>query len=160
MSFPELHYRHDFAGTTGLIYFGAKTVLSYVRDGNTPSYPYHVDLIGGGRELNASGVGETPFETWRRECQEEIGLDTDPTQIIYAKQWESLIDPARIGYFVVVQFQPEAVRDIRFGSEGLHHQLTSERNLLADPRLIRRRKEQIKTYLSEAATKPTLIASA
>jgi 8-oxo-dGTP diphosphatase len=147
MNYPELHNRRrPFVGTTGLIYFGDAFVLSYTRDGNTRSYPYHRDLAGGARDNN-----ESPFGTFRRELDEEFGLGIAPDQIIYTRQYPGLVEPAKIGYFVVGVLPESEIENISFGDEGLTHHVTSLHNLVTDPMLIPRRKDQIETYLASTS---------
>lgn len=144
MKFPELHNRHrPFVGTTGLIYFGDSLVLSYTRDGNTNSYPFHRDLAGGTRDGT-----ESPFGTFRRELDEEFGLGIAPEQIAYRREYPGLLEPAKIGYFVVGVLPESEIDNIVFGDEGLTHHVTSLDHLLTDPMLIPRRKEQIETFLA------------
>lgn len=147
MAYPELHNRsQDFAGTTGLVLLGEDTALSYTRDGETDSYPHHVDLAGGGRQGQ-----ETPFQTFRRELGEEFALEVTAAQIVYAKRYRALIDASRMGYFVVAKLPAAATEQITFGDEGSGYQLTTLPELLAMPNLIPRRKQQIQTYLCDLA---------
>lgn len=140
---------HNFVGTNGLVLVGSDA-LSYIRDNNTTSYPHGVDLAGGQRELD-----ESPFETFRRELHEEFGLNVARSQIVYARQYPGLVEPSKIGYFVVAQLDKRAKNWIRFGDEGENYQITTVDELLAHPALIPRRKQQIEAYLGKSV-QPTL----
>lgn len=148
MQYPELrNKRQDFVGTTGLIYFGQSLVLSYTRDHNTNSYPGHRDLAGGGRE----GPKETPFCTFARELDEEFDLGINIDQIVYAKQYPGLVEPQKVGYFVVGCLDESEIDNIRFGDEGLTYHVSTVGELLANPLLIPRRKLQVELFLAQAA---------
>ncbi len=135
--------QQEFVGTSGLVIFGEDRVLSYLRDGNTDSYPHCVDLAGGGREAD-----ESPYDTFNRELREEFDLSVSPEQIVYALRGPSLISPARMGWFVVAKLQVTAAEQINFGNEGSGYQITSLQELLASPLLIPQRKQKIQEYLS------------
>ncbi len=55
----------NFVGVKALIYISEKLALFEQRDGNG-TFPYCIDLIGGGRNKD-----ESPFDTLLREINEE-----------------------------------------------------------------------------------------
>lgn len=132
----------EFAGAKGLVVFGGALVLSYVRDGNTTSYPYYRDLVGGGRE-----DGETPFETFQRELEEEFALKITRSEISFAMPYASMLDPSIPGYFLVADKPIASINDIRFGEEGETYQVTTMSNLMADERLIPFLRDKVDLYL-------------
>jgi 8-oxo-dGTP diphosphatase len=87
----------NFHGAKGLVFIDEK-ILVYRRDGRTSSFPFYIDLPGGGREQN-----ESPFETFRREVGEEFGIAIKPEDVIYSKQYMSVIDPNMEAYFLVTK---------------------------------------------------------
>lgn len=72
----------DFVGSKGVV-FVEKKMLAYRGDGNTDLSPHLIDLPGGGREGD-----ESPFDTFRREIQEEfgIGIEKDDVSASYVHQ--------------------------------------------------------------------------
>jgi len=140
-----------YAGAKGLIIFGGSLVLSYVRDGNTTSFPHYVDLPGGGREL-----GETPFETFQRETKEEFDLDIRRSDISFGMSYPSMTDPTVPGYFLVANKPLSAQADIHFGDEGEYYQVTTLDKLLAEPLLVPFLHDKVELYLAHVT--PTQLA--
>lgn len=132
----------EFAGAKGLVIFGGALVLSYVRDGNTLSYPHYRDLVGGGCE-----TGETPFETFQREVQEEFSLSIARTEVSFAMSYPSMLNPSIPGYFIVADKPVAAINDIHFGDEGESYQISTMANLLADERFIPFLRDKVDLYL-------------
>jgi 8-oxo-dGTP diphosphatase len=139
----------DFMGTNGLVLFGDgyDQALSYFRDGRPNSYPYAVDLAGGG-----CNEGESPFDTFRRETEEEFGITVNKEQIDYAVSGPSLTRQGVLGWFTVARVHESLVSEIVFSDEGLCEQVTSLSELLDHPLLIPRRRQQIQSYLTEPET--------
>ena len=92
----------NFHGAKGLIFIDGK-ILVYRRDGRTSSFPFCIDLPGGGREPN-----ESPFETFRREVKEEFSVTLESHDIVYSKKYASVIDSSMEAYFLVAK--PSNVR--------------------------------------------------
>jgi 8-oxo-dGTP diphosphatase len=142
---PEFYNPNQtFMGCTGLILFGegSDQALSFFRDGNTTNYPYHVDFSGGGRN-----EGESPFDTFRRETDEEFGIDIAEARIEHAMQYPSLLNSRVLGWFAVARVESSLASQIVFGNEGLEYQITSLDALYNHPLLIPRRRIQIENYL-------------
>ena len=106
-------------GSKGLVLIGDK-LLVYRRDSNTDKYPLYIDLPGGGAEH-----GETPFETFQREVEEEFGLRISRNDVTYVRKYQSLVDKTQTAYFPVVQLPQESEQAIQFGQEGLEYSLVS-----------------------------------
>lgn len=103
----------NFHGVKGLVFIGEKMLVSR-RDNNTSDFPLHIDLPGGGKENN-----ETPFEAFKREVKEEFGIEIEQSDIVYAKQYMSVMDITKESYFIVVKPLNIKESDIIFGDEGL-----------------------------------------
>lgn len=107
----------NFIGAKGLVFIGDK-ILIYRRDTNTNLFPLYIDLPGGGREEN-----ESPFDTFKREVKEEFGIEINPGDVEYAKQYMSSVDLEKETYFIVVRPTNTKESDIVFGDEGLEFML-------------------------------------
>lgn len=102
----------NFVGTKGLVFVGDE-VLIYRRDKKTSKYPLNLDVPGGGAER-----GETPFETFKREVREELGLDLETHQIVYSRRYQSSNNADEFGWYAVAKLPEEAKSKIVFGNEG------------------------------------------
>lgn len=105
-------YDPGAAGTKGLIFIGDELLL-YRRDNKTDVFPGAIDVPGGGPE-----PGETPFETFQREVDEEFGLKVDPSHIIYRRVYPAHNAGGGRAYFVVAVLPAKARDLIHFGDEG------------------------------------------
>jgi 8-oxo-dGTP diphosphatase len=118
-------YDPDILGSKGLVFIG-DALLAYRRDEKTPLYPLHIDLPGGGPE-----PGETPFEVFTREVNEEFGLEIEPRHIVYVRRYPSLLSKGKYAYFPVAKLPPRAEKEIQFGHEGINHVLLTVDEFLA-----------------------------
>lgn len=107
----------NFVGTKGLVFIGDK-VLIYRRDAKAPKYPLYLDVPGGGAEPN-----ETPFETFKREVEEEFGLNITAEQIVYSRRYQSSLNAKEFGWYAVARLPIDQVDVIKFGDEGLEYLL-------------------------------------
>jgi 8-oxo-dGTP diphosphatase len=114
-------------GAKGLVMIN-DMLLVYRRDANAKSYPLYLDLPGGGKEKD-----ETPFETFRREVEEEFGLSIAKENIIYAKRYPSTIVEGEYAYFPVASLPDEAESKIKFGDEGLEYTLMNSSDFMNAP---------------------------
>ena len=103
----------DFNGAKGIVFLGDK-MLTYRRDNKTYSYPFHIDLPGGGREGN-----ESPFDTFKREVKEEFGIDIEKNDIEFSWAIQSTIRPDKTSYFFVTKSLVLNPSEIIFGDEGI-----------------------------------------
>lgn len=104
-------------GSKGLVLIG-DDALVYQRDQNTSDHPGEIDLPGGGPQ-----PGETPFENFRREVEEEFGLRIDEKSIAYVRCYPSSLDPKRTAYFPVAKLPSSFRNSIKFGDEGTKYLL-------------------------------------
>lgn len=107
------------AGTKGLVFIGDK-LLVYRRDTNTNLFPLYLDLPGGGCEGK-----ETPFETFRRELNEEFGLTIKAKDVIWWERYAANFQAGKYGYMIAAHFPKGLEKLIRFGDEGTEWMLVS-----------------------------------
>lgn len=98
-------------GTKGLVFVGDEVIV-YRRSDDAPRYAGRIDVPGGAKEGD-----ETPFQTFRREVQEEFGLHIERKQVVYARAYEQLDGQTR-GWYLVAQLPAASKDDIVFGDEG------------------------------------------
>src|SRR5258708_22936358 len=141
-------YNPQTLGTKGFIFIGDK-LLVYRRDTNTNMYPLLVDLPGGMAE-----EGETAFEAFRRELQEEFGLDITPDQIRYVAKYPAAQDATKTNYTIAAHF-PEGTSDkVMFGDEGTEWMLMSIDDYLAHDDVVPVHKPRLNDYLCSAKHEP------
>ncbi len=100
------------SGAKAIVFIGGR-LLVYRRDTNTKRFPLCLDLPGGGHE-----VGETPFETIKREIREEFGLAINRKQVVWAKRYVALDDQRKHAYYAVLLLPASAAASIELGNEG------------------------------------------
>ncbi len=142
----------DFHGAKGALLIGGR-VLVTLRDGfDWISYPGLWDLPGGGREGR-----ETPRETLAREVMEEVGLPLDRAEWLWAREFPSLTDPSRRGWFFVLRLAPEAARGIVMADEGQGWTLMAPSRFVAMKGAVPGMQERLAVWLSSlegAARRP------
>jgi 8-oxo-dGTP diphosphatase len=129
-------------GTKGLVFFGENKVLLYVRDDSTDFFPFYIELPGGGVEND-----ESPFETFRRELNEELGLDVKPQDVVYARAHPAMKGSSKTGYFLVATLDSDNIKQIKFGTEGLEYRIVNLAELIKDKLLVPAIKQRIQDYL-------------
>lgn len=83
------------------------------------------DLPGGGREDQ-----ESPIETAQREVFEELHISLSPDDIIYQREYPSMVEKDSIAYFLAAKVTKEQVDNIVFGNEGQSWELLTMSELL------------------------------
>lgn len=131
----------DFNGTKGLVFFGDK-ILTYRRDYKTDNKPGCIDLPGGGREGE-----ESPFETFRREIEEEFGITISMEDIIFSNTVQSIIEPNKKSYFMVTRSLLFKSENIIFGNEGTEWMLITPEEFIKRPDGIERQQKRVEKYL-------------
>lgn len=129
-------------GSKGLVFVGSNIVVCR-RDDKTNVYPLCIDLPGGAPE-----VGESPFDTFKREVKEEIGLDIHEFDVVYSKQYGSLSDQTKPVYFIVVKSEKIKAEDIVFGDEGLEYLIMTPENFVNLTDSIPKHQQKVSEYLN------------
>jgi 8-oxo-dGTP diphosphatase len=137
-------FRNDiqFVGSKGIVFIGDKMVVNQ-RDDKAKLFPLMMDLPGGMRE-----EGESPFETFKREVFEEIGIHIEKADIVYAHQYESISKPNDFGYFFATRHLPLTEKDIVFGNEGLGYTLMTPSEFVSLDNAIQKLQGHVHKYLT------------
>ena len=131
-----------FNGVKGLIFLGDK-ILVYRRDANTEIYPLCIDLPGGGREGE-----ETPFETFKRETNEEFGFVIRKEDVVFSCTILSTVEPGKKSYFIVTKSLLITGDDIVFGDEGVEWMLMTPTEFVHRTDGIERQQKRVAEYVS------------
>ena len=122
-------------------------ILTILRDDiSTIPWPNMWELPGGGREGE-----ETPFECVQREVLEELGLKLEEADIVWAKEYQGMLDPDKTSIFMVGAITQEECASIVFGSEGQAYQMMDIRQFLADKKVIPQLQDRLSDYLEVRA---------
>ncbi len=131
----------DFIVAKGLVFIGDK-IITYRRDHKTDESPGLIDLPGGLREGN-----ESPFETFKREVQEEFGIDIFPDDIEFSFTVPSRKEPDKKVCFFVTKPLKINSSDIILGSEGTEWMLMSTEEFVSRPDIMEAQKQRVQKYL-------------
>ena len=137
----------DFHGAKAAIFLG-DDLLVYQRDSHVV-WPDHWDFPGGGREGN-----ETPFDCLSREVREEFGLTISYCDVLWERQFPSMIDPRQSSWFFVVRQPAEFAQSIRFGSEGQRWALMPLADVAQLPNLVPALRDRLMLWLRESGHAP------
>ena len=122
-------------------------LLTILRDNiSSIPWPNMWELPGGGREGE-----ETPFECVQREVFEELGLKLEETAIVWAKEYQGMLDPDKTSIFMVGSITQEDFASIAFGDEGQAYQLMDVSQFLADEKVIPQLQDRLRDYLEVRA---------
>ncbi len=132
----------DFVGAKGLIFIDDKIIL-FRRDTKTNNFPLQVDLPGGGRE-----GGESPWETFKRETEEEFGIEIKKEDVCFSKKYPSIFDATKEAYFIVVKPKNIEEKDIVFGDEGLGYVLMTPKEFVLLDDGVKRQQDKVDEYLN------------
>ena len=122
-------------------------LLTILRDDiSTIPWPDMWELPGGGREGE-----ETPFECAQREVFEELGLKLEEADILWAKEYQGMLDPDKISIFMVGTITQEECTSIAFGDEGQAYQMMDVSQFLADDKVIPQLQDRLRDYLEVRA---------
>jgi 8-oxo-dGTP diphosphatase len=100
------------------------------------------DFPGGGKEN-----GEVPMDCVTREVREEFSIDLDPASVIWRKEYPSMSQPTKIGYFMVAKVSKDQFDGIFFGDEGQRWQLMSVDEFLSRDDVVPHLKGRLRDYL-------------
>lgn len=137
-----LEKKLDFSGCKIALLYG-DTILTILRDDiPTIPYPNMWDFPGGGREKD-----ETPFECVQREVFEELSLKLEEADIVWAKEYQGMLDPDKTSIFMVGIITQEDFASIAFGDEGQAYQLMDVSQFLSDNKVILQLQDRLRDYL-------------
>jgi len=132
----------SFIGAKGVVFVGEKIVV-YRRDEKAPNCPLCIDILGGGPEGD-----ESPLETFIREVREEVSLDISKSDVVYARQYPSAMDPSREMYFFVAKLPVSFENKIKLGDEGLELFLMTPQEFLDRDDAIKSQQEKFRAFLN------------
>lgn len=122
-------------------------LLTILRDDfPTIPWPNMWELPGGGREDE-----ETPFECVQREVFEELGLNLEEADIVWAKEYQGMLDPDKTSIFMVGTITQEEFASIILGDEGQAYQMMDVSQFLADEKVIPQLQDRLSNYLEVRA---------
>ena len=141
-----LHKQLEFSGCKIALLCDDK-LLTILRDDKASiPYPNMWELPGGGREGE-----ETPFECVQREVFEELSLKLEETDIVWAKDYQGMLDPDKTSIFMVGTITQEEFANIVFGDEGQAYQMMDVSQFLSDKKVIPQLQDRLKDYLEVRA---------
>ena len=141
-----LHKQLEFSGCKIALLCDDK-LLTILRDDKASiPYPNMWELPGGGREGE-----ETPFECVQREVFEELGLKLEKADILWAKDYQGMLDPDKTSIFMVGTITQEEFASIVFGDEGQAYQMMDVSQFLADEKVIPQLQNRLRDYLEVRA---------
>jgi len=141
MIHKDTYKKVNFNGAKGLVFLGNQ-IIAYRRDTNTKNFPGSIDMIGGGRAGD-----ESPFETFKREVKEEIGLDIKKDDIRFSCPFQSHDDPRKVSFFFVTKPLKFNKSDVRFGDEGTECLMMTPEEFISRSDGIERQQKRVKDYL-------------
>ena len=141
-----LHKQMEFSGCKIALLRDDK-LLTILRDDKASiPYPNMWELPGGGREGE-----ETPFECVQREVFEELSLKLEEADIVWAKEYQGMLDPDKTSIFMVGIITQEDFASIAFGDEGQAYQLMDVSQFLSDNKVILQLQDRLRDYLEVRA---------
>ena len=141
-----LHKQMEFSGCKIALLCDDK-LLTILRDDITTSpWPKMWELPGGGREGE-----ETPFECVQREVFEELGLKLEKADILWAKDYQGMLDPDKTSIFMVGTITQEEFAGIVFGDEGQAYQMMDVSQFLSDEKVVPQLQDRLRDYLEVRA---------
>ena len=141
-----LHKQLEFSGCK-IALLCEDRLLTILRDDiSTIPWPNMLELPGGGREDE-----ETPFECVQREVFEELGLKLEEVDILWAKEYQGMLDPEKTSIFMVGTITQEECTSIAFGDEGQAYQMMDVSQFLADEKVIPQLQDRLRDYLEVRA---------
>jgi len=142
-----------FTGAKGLVLLGDRALV-LLRDQGV-RWPGMWDLPGGGRE-----GAEAPWETLRREVEEEVGLEIDGAEVLWRHRGESAVEPGTAVWFFVLRLGEGAVRELLFGDEGQAWALMAPGKVAGLERPLPAHRVRLERYLALAGAWGAAVAEA
>ena len=141
-----LHKQMEFSGCKIALLCDDR-LLTILRDDKASiPYPNMWELPGGGCEGE-----ETPFECVQREVFEELGLKLEETAIVWAKEYQGMLDPDKTSIFMAGTITQQECASIVFGDEGQAYQMMDVSQFLADEKVIPQLQDRLSDYLEVRA---------
>ncbi|MGT2763490.1 NUDIX hydrolase [Streptococcus intermedius] len=141
-----LHKQMEFSGCKIALICDDR-LLTILRDDKASiPYPNMWELPGGGREGE-----EMPFECVQREVFEELSLKLEEADIVWAKEYQGMLDPDKTSIFMVGIITQEDFASIAFGDEGQAYQLMDVSQFLSDNKVILQLQDRLRDYLEVRA---------
>ena len=137
-----LHKQMEFSGCKIALICDNKLLTNLRDDKASIPYPNMWELPGGGREGE-----ETPFECVQREVFEELSLKLEETDIVWAKEYQGMLDPDKTSIFMVGAITQEEFANIVFGDEGQAYHMMDVSQFLADEKVIPQLQDRLRDYL-------------
>ena len=137
-----LHKQMEFSGCKIALLRDDKLLTILRDDISTIPWPNMWELPGGGREDE-----ETPFECVQREIFEELGLKLEEVAIVWAKEYQGMLDTDETSIFMVGTITQEECASIVFGDEGQAYQMMDVSQFLADEKVIPQLQDRLSDYL-------------
>ena len=141
-----LHKQLEFSGCKIALLCDNKLLTILRDDIPTIPWPNMWELPGGGREGE-----ETPFECVQREVFEELGLKLEEADILWAKEYQGMLDPDKTSIFMVGTITQEEFTGIVFGDEGQAYQMMDVSQFLSDKKVIPQLQNRLSDYLEVRA---------
>ena len=141
-----LHKQLEFSGCKIALLCDNKLLTILRDDIPTIPWPNMWELPGGGREGE-----ETPFECVQREVFEELGLKLEEADILWAKEYQGMLDPDKTSIFMVGTITQEEFTGIVFGDEGQAYQMMDVSQFLSDKKVIPQLQNRLSGYLEVRA---------
>ena len=141
-----LHKQMEFSGCKIALLCDDKLLTILRDDISTIPWPNMWELPGGGREDE-----ETPFECVQREVFEELGLKLEEADILWAKEYQGMLDPDETSIFMVGTITQEECASIVFGDEGQAYQMMDVSQFLAAAKVIPQLQSRLRDYLEVRA---------
>ena len=141
-----LHKQMEFSGCKIALLCDGRLLTILRDDFPTIPWPNMWELPGGGCEGE-----ETPFECVQREVFEELGLKLEETAIVWAKEYQGMLDPDKTSIFMVGTITQEECASIVFGDEGQAYQMMDVSRFLSDKKVIPQLQDRLSDYLEVRA---------
>lgn len=132
----------DFTGCKIALLCDDKLLTILRDDISTIPWPNMWELPGGGREGE-----EAPFECVQREVFEELGLKLEEAAIVWAKEYQGMLDPEETSIFMVGTITQEDFASIAFGDESQTYQMMDVSQFLAGEKVIPQLQDRLRDYL-------------
>ena len=141
-----LHTQMEFSGCKIALLCDDRLLTILRDDISTIPWPNMWELPGGGREGE-----ETPFECVQREVFEELGLKLEEADIVWAKDYQGMLNPDKTSIFMVGTITQEECASIVFGDEGQAYQMMDICQFVSDDKVISQMQDRLSDYLEVRA---------